>query len=353
NQRKIDTMCETALTELNEQQGITKILMSLRRRFDRIDDKIRPLFDNFMNTLTQAEESISQCIYEIDKISSMSDYKNIHELEQIEERLFKLHDLSRKYNLHSDDLSSFYEESLNKLHLLEKKDHLMIEAKKEESEAKKDYITKAEKLRQIRIQSSKTLIHLIEQELMALKFSYAKFYIKIIPLKEEQWGHHGMDQIIFEATTNPDRDAGPISSIASGGELSRFMLALKIVLAKSDPLSTLIFDEIDIGVGGSTAAAIGEKLLLLSKDKQIIVITHSPQVAAAANNHWSVIKTINENQTTTNIILLNSEKRREEIARMLSGKEISTEARFAADKLLDKKIEDKKTKNTRLSSARK
>lgn len=138
----------------------------------------------------------------------------------------------------------------------------------------------------------------------------------------------------FTVATNPGTPPAPIGKIASGGELSRFLLALKVCLAKVGDAPTIVFDEVDSGIGGATAAAVGERLKRLAKDVQVLVVTHSPQVAAIADRHWLIRKTTTRNTASTDVLSLDSKGRREEIARMLSGAEVTAEARAAADKLL-------------------
>jgi DNA repair protein RecN (Recombination protein N) len=140
--------------------------------------------------------------------------------------------------------------------------------------------------------------------------------------------------VVFEITTNPGMPPGPLSKIASGGELSRFLLALKVVLAEADPVPTLVFDEVDSGVGGATAAAVGERLARLGRKLQVLVVTHSPQVAARTDQHWRVEKATAGKSAVTRLSVLDGKGRREEIARMLSGASVTDEARAAADRLM-------------------
>jgi len=158
--------------------------------------------------------------------------------------------------------------------------------------------------------------------------------VEVLP--ENEWGPEGMDRVQFLVATNPGSSAGPLNKIASGGEMARFMLALKVVLAEVGTAETLVFDEVDSGIGGATADAVGERLARLAKKRQILVVTHSPQVAAKSSYHAIVVKTGKANPTTKILPLSNSNERTEEIARMLSGAEITKEARAQAAKLLEK-----------------
>ena len=163
----------------------------------------------------------------------------------------------------------------------------------------------------------------------------AAFRTLIEKLPEEKWSEDGMDNVSFLVTTNPGSPAGPLSKIASGGELSRFMLALKVVIAASGGPTTLVFDEVDSGIGGATADAVGERLARLADKMQVLVVTHSPQVAARGHIHLQVAKhSTGIEDTVTEVNRLIDDERREEVARMLAGKEITDEARAAADQLI-------------------
>jgi DNA repair protein RecN (Recombination protein N) len=174
----------------------------------------------------------------------------------------------------------------------------------------------------------------VNKELPPLKLDKARFATRLEKLDAADWGEGGWDRVVFEVATNPGAAPGAINRIASGGELARFMLALKVTLAANQPVPTLIFDEVDAGIGGATAAAVGERLRRLSKRVQVLVITHSPQVAALAQHHLRVEKRSAKGKTSTATVPLDSAERREEIARMLSGATVTDEARAAADKLL-------------------
>jgi DNA repair protein RecN (Recombination protein N) len=173
-------------------------------------------------------------------------------------------------------------------------------------------------------------------ELPPLKLDKARFETHVETLPEAQWGPAGMDAVQFVVATNPGAAAGPIDKIASGGELSRFMLAIKVVLAATSSVPVLVFDEVDAGIGGATADAVGERLARLAQSgRQVLVVTHSPQVAARAGHHWIVAKAANDGSMRTTLMRLKDQKNRtEEIARMISGAKVTPEALAAAGKLL-------------------
>jgi DNA repair protein RecN (Recombination protein N) len=203
-----------------------------------------------------------------------------------------------------------------------------------EKSARLVYDKAAGSLSQARRNAAITLDKLVAKELAPLKLDKATFRTVISPKSETAWNDSGMDKVAFEISTNPGLPPGPLDKIASGGELARFMLALKVVLAGSQERAALIFDEVDAGISGATANAVGERLARLAKNVQVLVVTHAPQVAARGDNHWRVSKTSRAGQTSTKVEQLSPEARREEIARMLAGEKVTDEARAAADSLL-------------------
>ena len=205
----------------------------------------------------------------------------------------------------------------------------------DERKAKAAFAALAQDLSRRRITAAERLDRAVAQELPPLKLDRATFRTRVERLGEADWGETGLDRIAFEVATNPGLPPGPLAKIASGGELSRFMLALKVVLARTSPVPTIVFDEVDSGIGGAVAAAVGQRLARLSTDLQVLVVTHSPQVAAKGAHHWHVAKTSQgKGLTVTRVTALGPEERREEIARMLAGAEVTGEARAAAASLL-------------------
>ena len=197
------------------------------------------------------------------------------------------------------------------------------------------FVEAAEKLHAARKEAAAKLDTAINAELPPLRMEKASFVTDIAKTDEGEWGSDGIDRIQFTVSTNPGSPPGALNKIASGGELSRFLLALKVVLARVSAVPSLVFDEVDSGVGGATAAAIGERLHLLAKERQILVITHSPQVAARGRTHFYIAKRETEGTMVTRVDALVDGARREEIARMLAGHSVTAEARAAADSLLE------------------
>jgi DNA repair protein RecN (Recombination protein N) len=198
-----------------------------------------------------------------------------------------------------------------------------------------DYRAKAEALSVQRAEAARKLDKAVAAELAPLRLDAARFHTAVVRLPEERWSAQGMDAVEFLISTNPGSDFAPLGKIASGGELSRFILALKVALAEEGGAATVIFDEIDRGVGGAVASAIGERLARLARGGQLLAVTHSPQVAARGDAHYLIAKSSEGTVTRTSVSKLDAAGRKEEIARMLSGAEVTKEARAQASRLLE------------------
>lgn len=261
-----------------------------------------------------------------------------YSLTEIDDRLFALKAQARKHGCTIDELPAKRDGISSMLQGIAGEGDILSSMEKNVTKTRKEYEGKAQSLSSKRISAAKTLDKLVAKELAPLKLDKARFETFIERLDENDWGQDGMDRVQFLVATNPGAAAGPLNKIASGGEMARFMLALKVVLAETGTAHTLVFDEVDSGIGGATADAVGERLARLSKKRQILVVTHSPQVAARSAYHAIVMKTGKTNPTTKILPLSNANDRTEEIARMLSGAEITKEARAQAAKLLEKSV---------------
>lgn len=259
-----------------------------------------------------------------------------YSLTEIDDRLFALKAQARKHACAIDDLPAKREEIAGLLKGITHQEDTLAALEKQVTAARKDYGVKAQALSKKRKEAAKMLDRLVAKELPPLKLDKARFETDVAELPESEWTAQGIDRVQFLVSTNPGSAAGALNKIASGGEMARFMLALKVVLAETGVAQTLVFDEVDSGIGGATADAVGERLARLAKKRQILVVTHSPQVAAKSAYHAIVVKTGKTNPTTKVLPLSNSNERTEEIARMLSGAEITKEARAQAAKLLEK-----------------
>jgi len=242
--------------------------------------------------------------------------------------------MARKHHCASDDLIALREDLAARLAAIDGGEAELTALAEQAAAARRHYLAVGEALSEARHKAAKRLDKAVAHELPPLKLERARFATAIARLEEDAWSAQGLDRIAFEVATNPGSTPGPIGKIASGGELARFLLAVKVVLASINPERSLVFDEVDSGVGGATAHAVGERLARLAGDRQVLVVTHSPQVAARGAQHWQVRKQPAGRQLSTRVQHLAEPERREEIARMLSGAEITDEARAAADRLI-------------------
>ena len=308
-------------------------LRTAARRLDRIAGEHKLLaealgaLDRAILEATEAEEKLEEAAEAL-----------VHDpaaLDAAETRLFDLRALARKHRCEVDELPNKIRELRAKLDAIEGGEAQLDALRLAEREAYDAYEGAATRLRKARKAAAKKLDAAVAAELAPLKLDAARFRTDVQPLPQEKWGASGMDAVEFLIATNPGADFAPLNKIASGGELSRFILALKVALAEQGGAATMIFDEIDRGVGGAVASAIGERLARLASDGQVLVVTHSPQVAARGRVHYRIAKASSGTVTKTSIELLDAEGRQEEIARMLSGAEVTPEARAQADRLLE------------------
>lgn len=256
-------------------------------------------------------------------------------LEADEARLFELRGLARKHRVQPDDLAELAETLAARLARIEGGEGTIARLETEVAAAESAYVAAAETLSAARTAAAMRLDAAVAGELAPLKLDAARFRTTVESLPRDQWSASGRDRVEFEVSTNPGAPFAPLIKIASGGELSRFILALKVALAEEGGARTLIFDEIDRGVGGAVASAIGERLARLASGTQLLVVTHSPQVAARGANHLLIAKSHDGLVTRTGVRQLDEAERREEIARMLSGAQITDEARAQAERLLE------------------
>ncbi len=315
-------------------KGALALLRGAARKLDRIAEE-HPL-------LSEALEALDRSVIEADdteaKLRAAAEaltYDSVR-LDEMERRLFDLRALARKHNVAGDGLPDLYAQMQADWAALESGGANLTALDKARHAAKAAYVAAAEALSAARATAGKALDAAVQGELIPLKLDAARFRTLVDPLDESRWGASGMDHVEFLISTNPGSDFAPLMKIASGGELSRFILALKVALAEQGGAETMIFDEIDRGVGGAVASAIGERLARLARTTQLLVVTHSPQVAARGAHHLLIAKTSDGTVARTGVRLLDDADRKEEIARMLSGAEITPEARAQADRLLEK-----------------
>ncbi|WP_320179387.1 DNA repair protein RecN [Roseovarius pacificus] len=288
----------------------------------QLDDAIAAL-GRAMVELDDAAQGVARCLEGLSF--------NPLDLEEAEERLFAIRAMARKHGVAADDLGEFATELRGKLAALDQGDADLKALEEALSAAQAAYDAAAGALSAARSEAAGELDRAVSEELAPLKMERAVFSTQVEPADP---GPEGRDTVTFTVATNPGAPSGPLNKIASGGELSRFLLALKVCLTGTDSGLTMIFDEIDRGVGGATADAVGRRLAQLAEDGQVLVVTHSPQVAARGAHHWRVEKKVTGAQTLSTVTPLPTPERVDEIARMLSGDRITEEARAAAQALM-------------------
>jgi DNA repair protein RecN (Recombination protein N) len=325
---------EGALAELASERGAEHAVGAALRPLERLRDKIGERLDPTVSALERAQSELREAVAQIEaalrELGSSGP-----SLEQVEERLFALRGLARKHGVAVDALPRLRAEIAAKVAALEDGGDAVRRLARRAGEARNAYVALAGEVSEQRRTLAKALDSAVARELKPLKLEKARFATVLTPLDERDWGEHGAERIHFEVTTNPGAPPGPLAKIASGGELVRFLLALKVVLARTLPATTLVFDEVDSGIGGAVAAAVGERLQRLGQSLQVLVVTHSPQVAAKGRHHWRVAKRQAASKTLTTVAELTAAERREEIARMLSGSTVTAEARAAAASLME------------------
>ncbi|MEP2102893.1 MAG: DNA repair protein RecN [Parasphingorhabdus sp.] len=311
-------------------------LASLRaaaRRLDRIAED-HPLLTEALQALDRAVIEASEAEEKLNDAAHALTF-DPQRLDDMETRLFDLRALARKHRVEGDALPQLLIDLETRLLAISDGGKSLGALEANVRAAKQAYVGAAEGLRLKRAKAAKALDKAVAGELVPLKLDAARFETLLEPLEEDRWGPNGMDRIEFLISTNPGAPLAPLGKIASGGELSRFILALKVALAEEGGAKTIIFDEVDRGVGGAVASAIGDRLSRLSDSAQLLVVTHSPQVASKGNAHMLINKSSNGTVSRTDVNALDDEGRRQEIARMLSGADVTDEARAQADRLLE------------------
>jgi len=321
------------LNLLQAGDGVEMTIRSALRRLERLPEGLRNLMGPAIEALAQGANHTEEGLAQLHRVSETLVYDQA-KLDETEERLFELRAQARKHKCQVDDLPEILEGLRAKLSALEKGDEALMVAQEKVQGLRKKFETAAEKLTKARDKAGDKLDLGVLSELHPLKLEKARFRTVSLSLPREKWNAEGAERVEFEVSTNPGAAFGGLIKIASGGELSRFILALKVVLASAGSAPTLIFDEVDRGVGGAVADAVGERLLRLSDDVQVLVVTHSPQVAARAMSHFVVGKKSAKGASETTIKVLDEPARKEEIARMLSGAKVTDKARAAAGSLI-------------------
>jgi DNA repair protein RecN (Recombination protein N) len=310
--------------------ALSGVIRRLERRVAQAPGLVEPAVKSLDAALTALDETRAH----LETALRAADFDPA-ELERIEERLFALRAAGRKYNVPVDELAALASRYNQDITLIEAGEEKLKALEAAVAQAEAGYRSAAQVLSQARAKAAAALDKAVNVELNPLKLERAKFSTQI-DTDASAAGPHGIDRAEFWVQTNPGTRPGPLMKVASGGELARFLLALKVVLADRGSAPTLVFDEVDTGVGGAVADAIGMRLSKLARGVQVLAVTHAPQVAARAGRHYLIAKDVLEKgkRVATRVTELSSERRREEIARMLAGAEITNEARAAAERLI-------------------
>lgn len=337
-QEQISAAMTEAQEALNADEGVEVMLSRALDALERAQSKAGGKLDDTIAALGRAISETADASGFLERAASDLELDPAA-LEDAEERLFALRALARKHGVDVDHLADIQAKLERDLDGIEGGDGTLKRLRAEADKAAKDYASAAKVLHDRRVAAGAKLDKAMTGELGPLKMEKARFATSVAAEAADKWSATGADRVEFAVATNPGADPGPLAKIASGGEMARFMLALKVVLAEADPVPVLVFDEVDAGIGGAVASAVGERLALLGRGVQVFVVTHSPQVAAKGKGHFSVRKGESDGNSRTEVVPLNDDDRLEEIARMLAGENVTGEARAAAARLLEEASE--------------
>ena len=322
-----------AQTALSQKGDVESSLRTAQRALERVAEKAEGKLDSVIAALDRAAAEAAEATGLLERASADIDLDPRH-LERVEERLFALRASARKHQMRVYELPLLKDRLGRQLAQLDGGGDDLVRLARAEQAARAAFVEAARALSKARLAAAEGLDKAVAAELPPLKLEKARFQTRVAELPESAWGPGGLDEVGFEVATNPGNPPGPLGKIASGGELSRFMLALKVVLARISSTPSIVFDEVDSGIGGAVAAAVGERLARLATEMQVLVVTHSPQVAAQGHHHYRVAKRDTGGTVVTEVEALPRDARREEIARMLSGENVTDQARAAADSLM-------------------
>jgi DNA repair protein RecN (Recombination protein N) len=339
HREKLLELLREATLALAGSGGAIERLGSAQRRIERSVDlasaMLEPAAAALGRALVEADEAEAALARAAETLAGDGE-----SLEQVEERLFALRAAARRHRVQVDELPALLEATRARLQAVDMAADGLAAAERRVAAAGQAFKAAAEALSAARAKAAKGLARAVLAELPPLRLERARFRVALEPLAPAEHGPEGQERAIFEVSTNPGQPFGPLTRLASGGELSRFMLALKVVLARLDETGTLVFDEVDAGIGGATAAAVGERLARLGAERQVLVVTHSPQVAALADRQYRVLKRVAGAGTVVEVHPLGEAERRDEIARMLAGADVTEAARAAAASLMRPRKED-------------
>jgi len=334
NASRIAEDVSSALDSLSGERGAESGLAQALKKLSRMNEEARKIAAPAETALEQAYALAEDARRELDSLLSKLD-TDTGALERKEERLFALRALARKYGVPPDALPKVRDEFMAKQDALTMGGSQIKQAQAKVTDARDFYLAAARKLSQARIAAARKLEAAVAGELTPLKLGHAKFRVALEKLDDDKGTATGLERIAFEVATVEGAAFGGLAKIASGGELARFSLALKVALAQVSSPAAMVFDEVDRGVGGAVADAVGERLQRLAETTQVLLVTHSPQVAARAARHFRISRVSNKGSgDKTKIEMLDDDERLEEVARMLSGAKVTDEARAAAKRLM-------------------
>ncbi|MBN9344295.1 MAG: DNA repair protein RecN [Caedibacter sp. 38-128] len=333
NSAKLKDIYKSSLDALSHERGAESLLLQAYKNIHKANEITHGTFDKILIILDRALIETSEALRQLQTSFSL-DIQGNETLESIEDRLYQLRSLARKHDVSITDLPTIKNKIENDLMFIQDSEETLKHLDEILQKTRSVFKENAEQLSNARKNTALKLEQALLEEFLPLKLENAKLKVLFSELEEGNWNESGYDHVQFTVSTNPGMPFGPLAKIASGGERSRLMLALKVLLANNAQNSLLIFDEIDAGVGGAVASAIGQRLKKLSQQLQVLAITHSPQVASYAHYHMHAYKKSHLDGFQTKVCVLDDNERREEIARMLAGASITAEARAAAEQLL-------------------
>jgi DNA repair protein RecN (Recombination protein N) len=333
NREKLGQAIAEALAVLGGQGGIEARLAGAQRAIERVAASAGAALEPAAAALERTRVELEEAAALLERAGQELELEG-DRLEAIEERLFALRAAARKHRVPVDGLAALRTEIATRVAGIEASSDRLAVATAAAGVAWAAFGAATQRLSEGRAAAAGLLAGAVMAELPPLKLDKARFQARLIALPEADWSGEGAERVAFEIATNPGQDPGPLARIASGGELARLMLALKVVLARVGSTPCLVFDEVDSGIGGATADAVGERLARLGEAVQVLVVTHAPQVAARADHHWRVEKTVERRRATVGAVPLSPALRREEIARMLAGARVTAAARAAAASLI-------------------
>jgi DNA repair protein RecN (Recombination protein N) len=333
NREKLGQAIAEALAVVGGQGGVGARLAGAQRAVERVAASAGAVLEPAAAALERTRVELEEAAALLERAGQELELEG-DRLEAIEERLFALRAAARKHRVPVDGLAALRTEIASRVAGIEASADRLAAATAAAGVAWAAFGAATQRLSAGRAAAAGKLADAVMAELPPLKLDKARFHTRLVALPEADWSADGAERVAFEIATNPGQEPGPLARIASGGELARLMLALKVVLARVGSTPCLVFDEVDSGIGGATADAVGERLARLGEAVQVLVVTHAPQVAARADHHWRVEKTVERRRATVGAVPLSPALRREEIARMLAGAKVTAAARAAAASLI-------------------